>query len=373
MGSRGLIRFEGRFPQVSKITPAPAPPRLDGPTESRPLLSICIPSYNRPEQLDRLLRSVDGPSDKIEIVICEDKAPRREEVRRTVEGFIRNSDYPVRYHENEKNCGYDRNLRELIQRAGGRFVMFMGDDDEFTPGMLSPFMELLGREPDLGYVLRTYQVRHADGEWELFKYFPQSMRFEKGPESYVKLFRRSVSISGFTFRRELAAPYLSDRFDGTLLYQLYLMAEIVLRHPSAYCDLPVVSVTQSYRLDNTSFGSAQSERGLYEPGKVTLRNSVNFMKGYFTVTEYMDRAYGLNSTDAIRTEISKYSYPILSIQRKRGVVEFLRYVRLLDREVRINTTPYYYLYAAALVVFNETLCDKMIIRLKRMLGNTPAL
>lgn len=346
---------------------------MTGASGGTPLLSICIPSYNRSEQLGRLLRSIDAPPTKIEIVVCEDMAPRRKDTRSVVEDFSRASPYRVVYHENEENRGYDRNLRELIQRASGRFVLFMGDDDEFSPGMLSPFMELLEREPDLGYVLRTYRVRHADGEWELFKYFPQAMRFEKGAESYVKLFRRSVSISGFTFRRELAAPYLSDRFDGTLLYQLYLMAEIVLRHPSAYCDLPVVSVTQSYRNDDTSFGSARSEKGLYEPGKVTLRNSVNFMKGYFTITEYMDKTYGLNSTPDIRREISKYSYPILSIQRKRGALEFLRYVRLLNREVRINTTPYYYLYAAGLLVLNEALCDKLIIRVKRLMGHTPAL
>lgn len=48
----------------------------------RILLSICIPSYNRPEEIYRLLQSIDlQESDKIEIVICEDHAPKREAVR----------------------------------------------------------------------------------------------------------------------------------------------------------------------------------------------------------------------------------------------------------------------------------------------------
>ena len=38
--------------------------------------SICIPSYNRPAEIRRLLDSIDTIHfDEVEIVICEDKAP----------------------------------------------------------------------------------------------------------------------------------------------------------------------------------------------------------------------------------------------------------------------------------------------------------
>ena len=49
----------------------------------RKLFSICIPSYNRPAEIRRLLDSIDTMYvDGIEIVICEDKAPKRLEVRK---------------------------------------------------------------------------------------------------------------------------------------------------------------------------------------------------------------------------------------------------------------------------------------------------
>ena len=71
-----------------------------------PLLSICIPSYNRPEELYRLLKSIDiKANDKVEIVICEDYAPRREEVRQQVNKFKLESNYKICYHENEKLGG----------------------------------------------------------------------------------------------------------------------------------------------------------------------------------------------------------------------------------------------------------------------------
>src|ERR1019366_30970 len=144
------------------------------------------------------------------------------------------SPYQVTYAENEKNLGYDGNLRHLIRAATGRWVVFMGDDDLFVPGALDRFAAFVGQHPEAGYVLRSYRVRHENGRLERFRYFPDSRIFPKGPDTYVRLFRRSVTLSGFTFRREFAADFLTDRFDGTLLYQIYLMAEVVLRHPAVY-------------------------------------------------------------------------------------------------------------------------------------------
>jgi glycosyltransferase involved in cell wall biosynthesis len=338
-----------------------------------PILSICIPSYNRPELLGELLRSVSGPVDDIEIVICEDHAPRRPEVRSEVERFQSISPYRVRYFENETNLGYDKNLRELIRKATGEFVMFMGDDDLIISKSLPTFIEFLRSNPSVGYVLRTYEAIHDDGTVELFKYFPALRRFEKGSETYATLFRKSVTISGFTFRRHLAMDYLTDKFDGTLLFQIYLMAEIVLRHEAIYYDVPIVRTRQTFRQDRPAFGSAAAEKKFFEPGKVTPRNSVNFMKGFFRITEYMDRTYNLRSTDVVRRDISKYSYPILSIQRKRGVGEFLRYAASLNREVGINRTPHYYLYLAGLTVLGEHRCDRLINGIKKIVGRTPQL
>ena len=72
----------------------------------RKLFSICIPSYNRPAEIRRLLDSIDTMYvDGIEIVICEDKAPKRLEVRKQVEDFKSQSKYDVVYVENEENCG----------------------------------------------------------------------------------------------------------------------------------------------------------------------------------------------------------------------------------------------------------------------------
>jgi spore maturation protein CgeB len=350
---------------------------VDEKEDSRPVtapfLSICIPSFNRPKHLETLLGSIDVAPSTAEIVICEDCAPRRNEVREVVERFRALSPYRVTYVENERNLGYDANLRQLIRNAAGEWVVFMGDDDLFVPGALDSYAAFVASHREAGYILRTYRVRHENGRIEDFRYFPASRTFEKGAETYVTLFRRSVTLPGFTFRRELAGDFLSDRFDGTLLYQIYLMAEIVLRHPAVYCDICAFEGVQTFRLDRPFFGSSDVERRYYEPGRITPRNSLNFMKGYLRITEYLDCAYGLDSTERVRKDLSKYSYPILSIQRKRGAREFLAYARALEDEIGLGVTPYFRLYKVALLLFGEAACDRVIGAVKSRMGRTPGL
>ena len=102
------------------------------------LISICIPSYNRPKELDRLLNSIDNANKSlIQIVICEDKAPKRKDVRVVVENFKTETSYSVKYVENVENLGHRANFRECIKKAEGEFIVFMGDDETFSPVLKS--------------------------------------------------------------------------------------------------------------------------------------------------------------------------------------------------------------------------------------------
>jgi len=334
-------------------------------------ISICIPSYNRPQEILRLLQSIDATdSDSVEIVICEDKSPKREIIREVVNGFIQKSSYKVKYIENQENLGYDANLRELIKKALGEWIIFMGDDDVFVAGALDKLTNFLKQHPDLGYVLRSYQLVHQNGKIEKFRYFNNNQFFQPGFASYITLFRKSVFISGFTIKRKYILPFLIDKFDGTLLFQLYLAAEVILKYPSAYFDIPL---TQQYKKElKPMFGSSQKEKNFYTPGTVTVENSLNFMKGFIKIAEYLDKKYNFRSVNIIKKDISKYSYPVLAIQRSKGLRVFLKYVSELNK-LGFNNTIYYYIYVSALIILGEKNCDEGIRIIKRLLGRTPQL
>jgi hypothetical protein len=254
--------------------------------------------------------------------------------------------------------------------AKGAWLVFMGDDDIFSPGALDKLADFLKSHNELGYVLRSYNVIHYNGNVEKFRYFESNKFFTPGFDSYVSLFRKSVFISGFTIKKDYVSDFLTDEFDGTLLFQLYLASEVVLKHPSAYFDEPL---TLEYEKElKPEFGSSESEKHLYTPGTVTVENSVNFMKGFLKIAGYLDNKYDFDSKTAIKKDISKYSYPVLSIQRDKGIINFLGYVKKLN-QLGFGTTIYYYAYVVALIILGKRICDKLIYILKKILGKTPQL
>lgn len=338
---------------------------------SGPFLSICIPSYNRPKQLGELLRSIDCNPQDIEIVICEDLAPKRLEVRVIANEFAAASAYPVHYHENDINRGFDGNLRRLVECAIGEFIMFMGDDDLFVPSALTEFIAFLKQNRDKPYVLRAYLTKHPHGRIEFFRYLPKTTLLPHGEVSVAWLFKRSVTICGFTISRAEALKYSTSDLDGTLLYQVYIMAQVCLRQDSIYCDIPVVHAVQTFREDISMFGAAEAEKSRFTPGSVSHDNSINFTKAYFEVTAFLDKQHGTNLTKLVRLDLSKYSYPFLSIQRKRGISSFLRYAKRLEIEVGFGCTAYFFIYKWALLLFGEKVCDQLIGLIKRTVGHTP--
>ena len=308
---------------------------------------------------------------EVEVVICEDLAPKRDEVRTKVSAFASTSPYKIRYNENTINRGFDGNLRRLVECATGEYVIFMGDDDLFVAGALDPFIGFLKQHRDKPYVLRSYLIEHSDRRREYFRYLPNSKVLPSGESTVSWLFKRSVTICGFTISREKALQFATSDLDGTLLYQVYLMSQVCLESESVYCDIPIVHAIQSFRGDKPMFGNAETEKGRYTPGTVSHDNSINFTKAYFEVAEYLDEQHGTHLKQLVRIELSKYSYPFLSIQRKRGLFSFLHYAKRLETEAELGCTTYYHAYKWALVLLGERNCDWLIRFIKQKLGHTP--
>lgn len=334
------------------------------------LFSICIPSYNRPQEVRQLLESIDySKSENFEIVICEDKSPKRDEIRRQVQEFQSNSKYNVLYIENEVNLGYDKNLRALINNAKGNFIIFMGDDDTFIPNALDKFAPYLQERLNYGYILRSYRNVYSDGSVENFQYFPENKDFQPSDETYISLFDKSVFISGFTINREYAKKIETNQFDGSLLYQLYLLAEVTRKYPSAYFHQPLTQATEG---GTPFFGSSEAEKNLYTPGSITVQNSLNFMSWYLKIINYIGEKYRNNTAEIITLNMSKYSYPVLSIQRDKGRKIFKEYAKGLEK-LGFNKSVYFYVYYWSLYLLGTKFNNSIIRFLKKVIGRRPNL
>lgn len=336
--------------------------------EDKFFLSICIPSYNRPHTLKRLLESIDVEDTKqIEIVICEDNSPARELIRETVECFIAQTAYSVVYVENSSNLGFDKNWRELSLKASGRYLLYMGDDDAFIPGQLDVFIDWLKKHPEPCYILRSYVRKYGDneGDLEYFYYYDDDKFFEPGEDGYKAFFRKSISMSGYTVKRSCSLEFLTDDLDNTLLYQLYLLAEICLKYPSAYCSIPcAMLISDQLQL----FGNSKVEEGIYTPGQGVGTN-LNFILSFFRIADYIDVKHGLDISPWIKKEYSKYSFYVIAGKRNRGVKEFNDYVHQL-RSIGLDSSVYFNVYYIALLLFGKNACLWLIRMIKKIKGRS---
>jgi glycosyltransferase involved in cell wall biosynthesis len=341
----------------------------------RPLISICIPAYNRPSELVEVLNSIaiqgEGPWD---VVICEDHSPRGDEIELVVTEFaIQHPWLRLNFYRNLQNLGYDGNLRRLIERAEGEFTMFVGDDDLLLPGSLHQTVDAT-RYPGVGVILRAWRssVKFTGEVIEEFFYFPDNRVFPASAESAAALFRRSIFISGLTIRRDAALALATAEIDGTLLYQLYLVGRIACSHNSYYISNPTVMRRVG---GQHFFGSAAAEKGRFAPRELTVQHSLNFIRGIFHVAAYTAKHMPANAEfeQLVRQDFARYSYPMLDIQARR-ISRFRLAIYVGDlAHLGLWRSVYFWIYTISLFCLGPRLCAYTIRTIKHILGRTPNL
>jgi abequosyltransferase len=329
-------------------------------------ISICIPSYNRPSGLKRLLESIDSKKhfSDIQILICEDCAPNRLKIRSVVDEYTKNSPFQVKYVENLVNLGHGKNWRECSNQADGEYLIYMGDDDVFIPEALDRYIDWVKAHNELGYILRAYRSIDNKGRVEDFRYYGQDVFHEPGERAFTDFFLKSVFMSGYTIKREYAIQYVEESLDSTLYFQIYLMGEICLKYSSAYCNIPIAQMIG----DGVSyFGTNDSEKHLFTPG-VNYAGNLKCFENYFKITEYFDEKYKFNSTDIIRMELSKYSsYSTMNLYRGYGIKQYMASSKEL-RKIGLDCSRYFNLYYIALLVFGSSFCNGLVRGIKKILG-----
>ena len=337
-----------------------------------PLISICIPAYNRAGVLPALLDSVlDQDFRDFDIVIAEDSSPERHAIAANVTAYQQRFGEKLKYYENPQTFGYDGNLRRLIELASGDYVLFMGNDDLLAPGALAAVAAAVREQQNVGVVLRSYSSFLTDPEevLQIFRFFDEDRVFPPGPDTVVTFFRRCVFISGMVFKRDSAAELATTKFDGTLLYQQHLAGHILMKESGVYLNC----VLSYHRLGGVpDFGASAAEKGLFVPKQQTPASSVHFMRGMLEIAHSLDALEGPRVGRRILRDIGNYAYPILSIHADRSFGTFLSYLWQLMR-LGFWRVPLFYGYALGLLMLGRKNCDGLIARIKKSLGRAPIL
>lgn len=337
---------------------------------NRPLFTVCIPAYNRANYLPPLLDSIfqqDGQN--YEVLICEDGSPERAAIAAIAARYSMKMPGRIRYLENVRNLGYDGNIRELVTKAQGEYCVFMGNDDLMCAGALAAIASAIQRQPECGVLVRSYATFDVNPNQfnQVYRYFPDEHVLPAGAQAIFTAYRRSVVIPGMVINRDAALAVATDRFDGSLLYQLYLVGMILAKYS-------VVFVPQIIALRRDGippdFGNSEAEQGKFIPHDQTPASSIHFMQGMLSIAKYVEEATQLKVFEAIRSDIGNYSYPILSIQGKRPMGVFIKYGIALSK-LGLWRYPLFHLYFIALLLLGPDLSNAIIKMIKKRLGHTP--
>ena len=141
----------------------------------KPVLSICILTYNRPKFLVELLNSIftldKSFLDQIEIIVIDNGST--DETWETIDKFSNRRNFiSERFLENKRGSA---SYLELIKRANGDFVIFPGDDDVFKTNVLSEAIKHLGEFSE-NYSMIAFGANtiNEHGKSNLFTYRPPS-------------------------------------------------------------------------------------------------------------------------------------------------------------------------------------------------------
>lgn len=145
----------------------------------KPILSICIPTYNRAELLRSALMSlvpqVEKLSNKVELIVSDNcSTDHTQEVVEWARQFG-----PISYYRNSENLGAARNIMLLTKTLStGEYGWIIPDDDLARPNAVQYVLKVLQRHSNVDYVFvnvstKLPQDRHALGKLVTGADFPK--------------------------------------------------------------------------------------------------------------------------------------------------------------------------------------------------------
>lgn len=125
---------------------------------TRPLVSVVLPTHDRPHRLAGALASVLAQTYRsLEVLVVDDASSRPAE--ETV-ALVCAHDSRVRVLRLETNSGAAVARNTALRRASGELIAFLDDDDRWEPDKVAKQVEELEAHPDLGIVSCNYLIEH---------------------------------------------------------------------------------------------------------------------------------------------------------------------------------------------------------------------
>lgn len=197
---------------------------------SNPLVSICIPAYNRASMIGDAIRSaLDQTYSPIEVIVVDNASSDR--IEEVVDAF---GDPRLKFVKNRKNLGLFGNFNRCIELSQGKYLHILHSDDYIDPGFTRTCVEFLESHPEVGMTFTdilaiSEQAENRIGHTSCDNIFP-------APEGFRQIlrFRNLISCPSVMVRRDVydsVGPFsLEYPYSGDLYQWLRIARRFAIVH-----------------------------------------------------------------------------------------------------------------------------------------------
>ena len=123
------------------------------------LLSICIPTYNRPQHLENCLEAIfisKKNCKSLNFEVCISDNGSKHNIKSIIQKY--KNKINIKFNRFSRNFGITRNFLKAVEMASGEFVWTIGNDDLILPKTLQKIEKLLDKHKDVDYFFINSQI-----------------------------------------------------------------------------------------------------------------------------------------------------------------------------------------------------------------------
>lgn len=223
------------------------------------LLSICIPTYNRANELrialNAFVKTIEGYENIVELIVSDNCST--DNTQEIVELDYSRFSY-IKYYRNDSNLGFNRNMFSLVDvYSKGKYCWVIGDDDYVDINSIGIIVDVLNRNRELEYLSINHRVIDENEYTKFLHNENTSRNYMLTFDTYFRILDMNASdgnvlgsfMSSSIFLREAFVVYSKEIFSNngwdnfySTLPNAYLMATLYHKRPSAHIKQPLITI-----------------------------------------------------------------------------------------------------------------------------------
>ena len=125
--------------------------------DSTPLVTVGIPTFNRPEGLEITLACITAQAYSNLEIIVSDNCSTRTEVLTVIKKYADN-DKRITYYIQQTNISLVPNFRFLLDKAKGKYFMWAADDDKWGPDFIARCVQAMEDNTDVAISITAMDI-----------------------------------------------------------------------------------------------------------------------------------------------------------------------------------------------------------------------